>query len=204
MRYIQKNILILIFILSPVGQALSTEQDTVRFIVGPGSEVYYTTNVRIALVATSTVKGINRDIRGSVKWIAAENRPVVQTKLTIGTANFDSGNSARDKEVSNMLNANEYPEITFELQSLLGLEDKPLTEIDGQYVATGILTVRGIPNEMHVPVNVQYTDAILTIEGSTTSKYSDFGIDPPRVAGFVGRAPDELRLHVNLIASREH
>jgi polyisoprenoid-binding protein YceI len=178
--------------------------DTLLFTVAPGSEVFYTADIRLALVATSTVEGRNESVSGTILWIESNSRPVVHAELTIDALKFDSGNATRDRDVRNILNVGEYPEITFELESLLGLDAVPLTELSGVYIATGLLTVHGTAKEINVPVRLHYSDGVLTIEGATASKYSDFGIDPPRVAGFVGRAPDELRLHVSLIAMRDN
>jgi polyisoprenoid-binding protein YceI len=178
--------------------------DTVSFTAAPGSEVFYTADIRLAFVATSTVEGRNESVSGTILWIETDSRPVVHAELTIDASKFDSGNATRDRDVRNILNVVEYPEITFELASLLGLDAVPLTELSGEYVATGLLTVHGTAKEINVPVRLHYSDGVLTIEGATASKYSDFGIDPPRVAGFVGRAPDELRLHVSLIATRDN
>ncbi len=197
------KILRILFLLIPYTAAFTAGQDTIRFTIEPGSEVYYTADVRIALVTTSTVKGDNTHINGTITWIDAGPRPVVNASLVINAAKFDSGNSTRDRDVRGILNVGKYPDIRFELKSLLGLEDKPLQHSSGEYVATGNLTVHGVTKEVRVPVRLHYTDDILNVEGSTAARYTDFGIDPPRVAGFIGRAPDQLRLHVKLIAKRK-
>ncbi len=197
------GILFLLFLIIPYASLAASEQDTVRFTIAPESEVYYTAVVRIAFVATSTVRGINNDVEGTIEWIDTGSRPVVHAYLTIDASKFDSGNRTRDRDVRNILNADEYPEITFELQAILGLDDKKVTDIEDGYIATGLLTAHGVTKEITVPVRMKYEDGTLTVEGSTSSTYTGFGIDPPRVAGFVSRAPDELRLHVRLIATRE-
>lgn len=180
--------------------AHTAEQDTVIFTVSPESEVYYTADVRIALVATSTVRGVNNEVSGTIEWIETDSRPFVNAHLTIDASKFDSGNSTRDNDVRDILNVEEYPEITFELSTILGLGDEELSNLDGEYVAAGHLTAHGVTNEMSVPVTIKYANGSLTVEGSVATSYTAFGIDPPRVAGFVSRAPDELRLHVSLIA----
>jgi len=195
-------IIVIFFTLTFNSTLLSVDRETVQFLVSEGSEVYYTADIRIALVSTSTVKGVNSSVNGIIKWIETEARPIVKADITIDAAQFDSGNSSRDSDVRDILNVDEYPEIRFELKSLLGIEAKSLEEISGQYVATGSLSVHGTTKEISVPVSLHYIGGMLTVKGSTAAKYTDFGIDPPRVAGFVGRAPDELRLHVNIKAQR--
>jgi polyisoprenoid-binding protein YceI len=182
--------------------ANSAEQDTVRFNILPESEAYYTAPIRIALVSTSTVTGRNNNVSGSVMWIATDGRAKVEASVRVDAATFESGNATRDRDVRTMLEAESYPEIVFRLESILGLDETPLTSLDGTYVAVGMLTVRGITKEISVPVEIHYRDGQLTVAGSTASKYTDFGIDPPRVAGFIGRAPDKLRLHIRLIGER--
>lgn len=190
---------ILFLLIMPVGTA-AAEQDTLRFSLDGDSEVFFTTDVRIALVATSTVKGVNSSIGGTIEWIQSDPRPVIEANIEVDATKFDSGNNARDREVRKLLDVDNFPYITFELKSVLGIENKPLTELNGQYIATGYLTVGGTKKEISVPVQINYTEGILVIEGSTAAKYTDFGIDPPRVAGFIGRAPDALRLHVSISA----
>lgn len=179
------------------------DRDSVTFTITADSEVYYTADVRIALVTTSTVKGVNNNINGTIEWISSDLRTEVYADITIDAAEFDSGNSRRDRDVREILNVEEFPYITFELQSILGMANKSLTEISGEYVATGLLTVKGRTKELTIPIQMDYTGGVLTAEGSTAAKYTDFSIDPPRVAGFVSRSPDELRLHVKLIAKRK-
>lgn len=190
---------ILVLLIMPVGTA-AAEQDTLRFSLDGDSEVFFTTDVRIALVATSTVKGVNSSIGGTIEWIQSDPRPVIEARIEIDAAKFDSGNNARDREVRELLDVDNFPYITFELESVLGIENKPLTELNGQYIATGYLTVGGTKKEISVPVQINYAEGILVIDGSTAAKYTDFGIDPPRVAGFIGRVPDALRLHVSIVA----
>ncbi len=196
------SIVVIFLILTLNFTLLSADRDTVIFTISEDSEVYYTADVRIALVSTSTVKGINTNVNGIIKWVETESRPIIKADITINASQFDSGNTSRDSDVRDILNVEEYPEITFELISLLGIEAKPLEEISGDFVATGSLSVHGTTKEISVPVSLHYTGGMLTVKGSTVAKYTDFGIDPPRVAGFVGRAPDELRLHVNITAQR--
>jgi len=191
--------LLFLLLIMPVGTAAAA-QDTLRFSPDGDSEVFFTTDVRIALVATSTVKGVNSNIGGTIEWIQSDPRPVIEARIEIDAAKFDSGNNARDREVRKLLDVDNFPYITFELESVLGIENKPVTELNGQYISTGYLTVRGIKKEISVPVYMNFTDGILFIEGSTAAKYTDFGIDPPRVAGFIGRVPDALRLHISIVA----
>lgn len=188
------------YVIVPYTYANTVQPDTVGFTVVPGSEAYYTADIRIAYVSTSTVRGVTSDVSGSIEWINPDSRPTVHAHIIIDASKFDSGNGARDRDVRDMLNVGMYPEITFELKSVLGLDDTPLSEIDGSYVAMGVLTVHGISKEIRVPVHLHYNEESLTVEGSTEAKYTDYGIDPPRVAGFIGRAPDELRLHVKIVA----
>ncbi len=194
------KILVILFLFIPVTEASAGAQDTLRFTIEPGSEVYYTADIRLAFVATTTVKGVNSDVQGAITWIELGDRSNVRANSTINAKAFESGNSTRDRDVREILNVEEYPVITFELTSIIGMGHTSLEDIAGEYLAVGNLTVHGVTKEIRVPVKIAYEEYKLYIEGSTASAYSDFNINPPRVAGFVGRAPDELRLHAYIVA----
>jgi polyisoprenoid-binding protein YceI len=174
------------------------------FSIHPDSYVSYKAPVRIALVAGSTVEGVNHEITGEIVWRSSESRNEISATLVIDAGAFDSGNSRRDRDVRNILNAEKYPDIVFTLTALLGVENGPPETIGGEYVAIGKLTVNDTDKEVSVPVKIRHESESLRIEGSVAVRYTDFNIDPPRVGAFISRAPDELRLHVHIIAEKTH
>jgi polyisoprenoid-binding protein YceI len=201
-----KTLKLLKILIIAIPYALGTAgvQDTIWFTIEPESEVFYTADIRIAFVATTTIKGTNSNIDGGITWIDSGDRSIVQTHLTVQAQKFESGNNSRDRDVREILNVDKYPVITYELTAILGMGYTSPEDIEGEYLAVGNLTVRGVMKEVRVPVNIKYANDKLYIEGSTASAYTDFNIDPPRVAGFVGRAPDELRLHAYIVAKMEN
>ncbi|MBN2366737.1 MAG: YceI family protein, partial [Calditrichaeota bacterium] len=66
-------------------------------------------------------------------------------KATIKSASIDTDNQKRDEHLvsGDFLDAQNYPEITFESNNIRKTEDG--------FIATGMLTIRGITKEMELP-----------------------------------------------------
>jgi polyisoprenoid-binding protein YceI len=204
MQIIPKDIILYIIslILLPGYSTVAGSPDRYVFSVSDASTAYYEARIKLMFVTNSTITGINDNVSGELEWIPAEPKPYVDARIVIDANGFESGNGTRDRDVRNYLKAAEYPEIIFALKNILGLQADIPKSASGSYAAVGELTVAGTTSEITVPVTIRFSTDTLYVDGSTAATYTQFGVDPPRVAGIVGRAPDELRLGMNLIFIR--
>ena len=51
--------------------------------------------------------------------------------------------------------------------------------------ATGDMTIHGVTKSVTIPLQTQLTGSQIELVGSLTFPMSDFGIDPPTIAGIV-------------------
>lgn len=112
-----------------------------------------------------------------------------RAKVHIPIAALHSGNESRDKEMSEWIEAAEFPEVTFALQSV--------TETDGQPIGHGRLTMHGITHEVEVPFTIGQRDGQRLIEGSAIVNYDSYGLKIIRK--FFLKVHPELEIHFTLV-----
>ncbi len=189
-----------LYLTVPAGNAVCGEPYT--FSIDTASYVYYKAPIRLLFVSNPTITGTNRELSGTVRWPESGAGSAFEVVLKIDARGFETGNRTRDNDVRKILDAENHPSIEFILEDVIGLTEFRSGEAEASFIAAGKLTVKGIAVDVTVPVTMAMLDGALIIDGSFGAAYSDFGIDPPRVAGFVGRAPDEIRLGIHLVARR--
>lgn len=120
-------------------------------------------------------------------------------KLIIPKNSFNSGDSERDAEVVKILNGDKSATITFEFQlshqDIINLKTGALTEIQGKINAN--------ENPIRVTFNVKRSNVSdNAIDVSYRGKFTDFSIEPPKVAGgAVAKVYDELKLFGTILYS---
>jgi polyisoprenoid-binding protein YceI len=168
-----------------------------RYVVGKGSVVSYRVRVKTLGVIDEQIEGRNEALRGEVEW-RANAAPTGWAEADI--SGFHSGIASRDHTVAKLLGAPAMPNIRFELGRIEGFR---LDQTTGRVEAIGQLTVNGHTREVRVPLAYHLGGGTLQVEGDAPLHFTDFGITPP-VLGFVfKRAPDDLTIHVHLIAHQD-
>ena len=92
----------------------------------------------------------------------------------------------RDQRIHRMgLESDRYPTATFVLSSPITL---PGDAAAGQVInvsATGALTIHGVTKTVTIPIQARLTGSQVELVGSITFPFSDFGMTPPSIGGFV-------------------
>lgn len=101
--------------------------------------------------------------------------------------------------MAQILGAPRTPTIRFVLSRLEGYD---ASQEQGMATAQGILTVGARNHTLRIPIHYQLSDGSLKLKGQASVRFSDFGIEPPVVAGVIKRAPDELQIRVSLTANQ--
>jgi polyisoprenoid-binding protein YceI len=89
--------------------------------------------------------------------------------------------SQRDRIVSRSLSVDQFPDATFQAQTL----DLPASVRNGgteQVTVPGQLTIHGVTRPEQATVQIQASGSQTQASGSTTFNMTDFGITPPRVS----------------------
>ncbi len=135
----------------------------------------------------NTAEGSTNAISGDL-MIDKQNpsRSTIGT-ITIDISKLDSGTSQRDNAIRNRwLESTKYPNATFVTKRLEGLPTTPYTE--GQeltFKIIGDLTIRTVTKEVTFDAKGKIVGNIFTGTATTKFNMTDFGFDPPDVAGIV-------------------
>lgn len=106
-----------------------------------------------------------------------------------------------DKITYRAMNAEKYPEITFDI-----LSSKKIMATDevGKGLITGYLTVSGVRREISVPVDVRkLSDNLVKITGSVPLKMTNFGIVPPTVFLGLLKTGDDIQIAFSMTFNKQ-
>jgi polyisoprenoid-binding protein YceI len=111
---------------------------------------------------------------------------VSAASLTVDVNTLTSDRAMRDQRIHFMgLQSDQYPKATFVLSSPIQL---PSSAASGQTVtvsAAGQLTIHGVTRAVTIPLQARLTGSQIQVAGSITFPFSEFGMTPPSIAGFV-------------------
>jgi len=185
---------IVVLLLSSLG--LSTS-DAVILQLKSG-QVRYDVQLKTLGIGGDNVSAVNRSVIGKVS-VAEDGR--VEGGLVVPVIGFDSNNTKRDKDVANILKYKTYPAITFEVVDIAKGDIERILESD-----SGAVTIRA---KIAAAGGSKVYDLVLHFHSAGTdavrfttqlaAKFSDFGVDPPRLGLFLKTAPDWIDLSGDLV-----
>ena len=149
------------------------------------SSVSWKTSKTMFLFSKQTPVGINNAVRvetglGDARFI----------KLIIPISKFSSGEAERDQEVQKILQADIQPNIVFQTKIMRASAFERIVSGDVKSI-DGTLT---IAKEDH-PVTVELALTNNFLVGTVKTKFTTFGIQPPKVVGgIVAKVDDQLEL----------
>jgi polyisoprenoid-binding protein YceI len=151
------------------------------FAFGQGN--YRVTNYSVVIKGTSNL----HDWESTVKEVRANGTMTtdagvlksiqsLSVEMPVKTIKSTKG-SIMDNKTYDALNANAYPNITFKLEKVTGLNKKA----NGYDItATGYLTIAGTTNKIELYVQGKVgSDGSITFSGSKKLKMTDFKVKPP-------------------------
>jgi polyisoprenoid-binding protein YceI len=156
--------------------------------VASGSVAGYRVREQLAsLSAPSDAVGRTSSISGSVTISqSGTTYTVAAATITVNVNTLTSDRSMRDQRIHQMgLESDRYPTATFVLTTPITL---PSEATSGQAVnisATGQLTIHGVTQTVTIPMQARLNGTQVEIAGSITFPFSQFGMTPPSIGGFV-------------------
>ena len=156
--------------------------------VTSGSVAGYRVREQLAsLPAPSDAVGRTSSISGSVTITqSGSSYTVAAASLTVNVNTLTSDRSMRDQRIHQMgLESNRYPTATFVLTTPI---DLPAGATSGQVAnvsATGQLTIHGVTKTVTIPIQARLSGSQIELAGSITFPFSEFGMTPPSIGGFV-------------------
>lgn len=161
--------------------------------VAPGSVAGYRVREKLArLPAQSDAVGRTEAVTGSVV-IANSGGTLTAQKVDVevDVSKLASDESRRDSKIrTDGLQTDQFPKATFASTGPVAL---PAPVTDGGVVKVdvpGKLTIHGVTKDVTIPVDVRLTGAQGEAVGSLKFPFSDYGMSPPNVGGFVTVDPD--------------
>ena len=122
--------------------------------------------------------------------------------ITVDISTLTSDSSKRDSMIRRVwLQSSRYPTATFVATALTGL---PTTDSEGQeltFTITGDLTVRDITKPVTFDARGKIEGDTFTGSATTQVNMTDFGFDPPEVAGLL-KSEDRVQLELVIVAKR--
>jgi len=156
--------------------------------VTSGSVAGYRVREQLAsLPAPSDAVGRTSSITGSVTITqSGSSDTVAAASLTVNVNTLTSDRSMRDQRLHQMgLESDRYPTASFVLTTPIAL---PTGATSGQVVnvsATGQLTIHGVTKTVTIPIQARLSGSQVELAGSITFPFSEFGMTPPSIGGFV-------------------
>lgn len=147
------------------------------------STVYYKSLADVLFFIDNSILGVNQKIQGQIN--VSDNK-LINGKIIIDIKGFDTDNSYRDSDIMSILGYETEQHIIFTINK---------TELrDGQLYLLGDLEVNSVTKNIAMPVVKTYIDNSITYSGKIDVKYSDFGMTPPTLAGFIKKAKESLEI----------
>lgn len=164
--------------------------------------VRYEASLKTLGVGKNVVSAVNRKVIGRIVVTGSGS---VKGGLVVPVVGFDSNNSKRDKDVANILKYKEHPAITFEVIDIAEADINRILQSDsGQVDMRVLLTVAGGSKEYDIVVSFDSVESnrIRFVTG-IDAKFTDFGIEPPKLGWVLKTAMDEIYLSGDLVFELE-
>jgi len=154
--------------------------------------VAYTTPEKILFFSEYLVIGKSCNVKA---WVENYEKKL-KFKVKIPVDSFNSGISARDDDVMEILKAKHYPNILFETDWLSEDEVKK-TILDGQGIVNGVLTVSGRDYSISFNLIIYRKIKNYSFRATLDSNYNFFKITPPKL-GIFAKVFNSIKIVVNL------
>jgi polyisoprenoid-binding protein YceI len=168
--------------------------------VASDSEAGYRVKEKLArLPAQSDAVGRTSAVTGEVT-LAKDGDELAATaaELEVDLTQLKSDIGQRDNKIKDLgLESNRFPKSTFALTTPITVPAAALNGSQAKVDAVGDLTLHGVTKRVTIPLDVQLDGDRIELVGSLTFPFTDFGMSPPNIGGFVTVEPDatlELKL----------
>jgi polyisoprenoid-binding protein YceI len=172
--------------------------------VTAGSQAGYRVREQLAsLSAPSDAVGRTSAVTGTLTLAqTASGYTVTAASVTVDVSKLSSDRPMRDQRIhSQGLQSDRYPTATFQLATPIAL---PADAAAGQTIhvsATGALTLHGVTKSVTIPIDARLTDSKIELVGSITFPFSQFGMTPPSIGGFV-TVQDNATMEFQVVAQQ--
>jgi polyisoprenoid-binding protein YceI len=161
--------------------------------VGDGTVVGYRVRERLAFLQADTdAVGRTTAVTGSATLTAAGDTLIVtDASFEADVTQLQSDEGRRDNRIRTTgLESDRFPTATFRLTAPVDVPADALTGATVPVTLIGDLTVHGVTKAVEIPAEARLTGETIEVLGSLAFPFSDFGMEPPNIAGFVSVEDD--------------
>ena len=197
--FTQRIITLLTTFLLIAGSAFAQEM-TLDIQDNPEMHIYGDSNIKKWDAAVNEVTGsltLQNMEELSTEILTPEN--FRSATITVPVEQIESESGGLTKNIHKYLEADDHPNITFELVEITNI----VQQNDSLIVsAQGVINAAGKDNPVEMVVNASMNDGSLQISGEKELLMTDFDIDPPTAVFGTIRARDEFVVRFNVTFSR--
>ena len=143
-------------------------------------------NTRVSFEVDSTwhlIKGKTSGLTGRV-WLEDEKDPLsIRAEISFPVAKFDTGSSARDREMRTVMAANEFPSV--HVNVLRAARDCPPDKVSAdapcESTMHGTLSIRGTTREVTLPYVIRRNAGGFEVSGLFPFAWAAFGVEDPSI-----------------------
>ena len=156
--------------------------------VTSGSQAGYRVREQLAsLPAPGDAVGRTSAVTGTMTLAqSASGYTVTTASFTVDVSKLTSDQSRRDQRIhSQGLESDRFPTATFQLATPIAVVADAAGGQSIHVSATGVLTLHGVAKTVMIPIDARFTGSKIELVGSVTFPFSQFGMTPPSIGGFV-------------------
>lgn len=172
--------------------------------VADGSVAGYRVREQLAnLPAQSDAVGRTPDVTGTATLAQNGDSLVVESaSFEVDATTLTSDEGRRDRRIrTDGLESDSFPTATFASTSPIAVPAEATTGAVVTIEITGDLTIHGVTKSVTIPTEARLNGSQIELVGSITFPFSDFGMTPPSVGGFV-EVEDDATMEFALLLAK--
>ena len=143
-----------------------------------GSFVGYRVQEELATVGAATAVGRTPNVSGT---LVLDGTTITSVTIDADLSTLQSDNDMRDGQLRRQaLETATFPTATFVLTEPIKLDELPSDGETIEVTAIGDLTIHGVTKSVQIPLEAKLSGEVVTIVGSTTIKFADYGMSSPQ------------------------
>lgn len=163
-------------------------------------------NTSVGFTFNEVLPGSRRTTSASTHNVTGDmtvkGKNLEEATIVVDMATLNSDIEVRDVNVRNkILNVDQYPEAKFELTKPLDISSIPDSGKRVAIEVPGRLTIRGVSNDVTVPMQAARTDDLVLLSGNLKINREDYNVLSPEFVA--AKIADEGELNLRIVARKQ-
>ncbi len=129
------------------------------------------------------IEGVAKAAEGKVWLEDASDLHSIHADILFPVKSLDTDNSMRDDRLREVMNAEKYPNVRFEVVGVTKACDLEAlrAEVACGSKLKGKLTIRDVSKDLIVPVTVRRQEEHFSVSGETSIRWDEYGVEDPSI-----------------------